>query len=314
MALIRYFPIAPKIDFMGKRRLFFVISLVLIFGSVGLYLTKGLNFGVDFAGGIIMEVQTEGPAELDKMRGDLNGLGLGDVGLQGFGAPDVVLINLPRQEGDEAAQQAAIEKVQQTLGAQVKEYRRIEAVGPKVGSELRSAATIATILAMAGICIYVWVRYEISFAVAALVALLHDVFAVVGFFALTGIEFNLTSLAAVLTVAGYSINDTVVIYDRVREELRKYKKAPINEVLNRAINSTLSRTTLTSFTTLLSLLALYLFGGTVLEGFSAGIIIGIVVGTYSSWGVAVPLLSLTRLRPQASEAGKAEDAKPSAAG
>ncbi len=302
MALIRYFPIEPKIDFMGKRRWFLVVSLVLIFGSLGLYLTKGLNFGVDFTGGIVMEVQTEGPADLDGLRGELNGLGLGDVGLQGFGAPDVVLINLPRQDGGEEQQQIAIQKVQTALGDKAKEYRRVEAVGPKVGGELRNAAIIATLLAMAGICIYVWVRYDLSFAIAALISLLHDVLAVIGFFSLTGIEFNLTSLAAVLTVAGYSINDTVVIYDRVREELRKYKRAPINEVLNRAINATLSRTTLTSFTTLLSLAALLIFGGKVLEGFSAGIMIGIAFGTYSSWGVAVPLLSLTRLRPHAAAA------------
>ena len=305
MALIRYFPIEPKLDFMGKRRWFLAISIVLLFGSLGLFLAKGLNFGIDFTGGIVMEVQTDGPANLDGLRRDLNGLGLGDVGLQEFGSEDVVLINLPRQAGGEEAQQLAIQKVQGLLGAQAKEYRRVEAVGPKVGDELRTGALIATILAMSGIAIYVWVRYDLSFAIAALISLLHDVAAVVGFFALTGLEFNLTSLAAVLTVAGYSINDTVVIYDRVREELRKYKKAPINEVLNRAINATLSRTTLTSVTTLLALLAIFLFGGEVLSGFSAAIIVGIVVGTYSSWGVAVPLLSLTRLRPHVAAAEKA---------
>jgi len=312
MALIRYFPIEPKLDFMGKRRWFLAISIVLLFGSLGLFLAKGLNFGIDFTGGIVMEVQTDGPANLDGLRRDLNGLGLGDVGLQEFGSEDVVLINLPRQAGGEEAQQLAIQKVQGLLGAQAKEYRRVEAVGPKVGDELRTGALIATILAMSGIAIYVWVRYDLSFAIAALISLLHDVAAVVGFFALTGIEFNLTSLAAVLTVAGYSINDTVVIYDRVREELRKYKKAPINEVLNRAINQTLSRTTLTSLTTLMALLAIFLFGGEVLSGFSAAIIIGIVMGTYSSWGVAVPLLSLTRLRPRAATTEKAPN--PDAAG
>jgi preprotein translocase subunit SecF len=312
MALVRYFPIEPKLNFMGQRRWFFAISMVLLFGSLALFLTRGLNYGVDFTGGIVMEVQTEGPADLDGLRGRLNGIGLGEVQLQSFGSPDVVLINLPRQDGGEEAQQQAIEKVEAALGSDAKEYRRVEAVGPKVGDELRTGALVATILAMAGIAIYVWVRYDLNFAIAALASLLHDVAAVIGFLAITGYEFNLTTMAAVLTVAGYSINDTVVIYDRVREELRRYKKAPIDEVLNRAINATLSRTTLTSLTTVMALLSIFLFGGDVLEGFSAGIIVGIVVGTYSSWGVAVPLLSLTRLRPRLAAAEP--ETKPGKAG
>lgn len=310
MALVRYFPMEPKLNFMGRRTIFLAVALALTLGSIAAFLVNGLRYGVDFTGGIVLEVQTDGPANLDQLRGELNALGLGDVTLQGFGAADVVLINVPRQEGEEEAQQEAIQLVQATIGERAKEYRRVEAVGPKVGDELRTGAIIATVLAMLGIAIYVWVRYDAAYAIAGLIALFHDVIVVVGFFAITGYVFDLTSLAAVLTVAGYSINDTVVIYDRVREELRKYKKAPLMEVLNRAINSTLSRTTLTSVTTLLALFALFLFGGEVLEGFSAAIIVGIVVGTFSSWGLSVQLLSFTRLRPRAAAEKDAKEAAP----
>lgn len=301
MALIRYFPVEPKLNFLGLRTFFIGLAVLMVVGSVVLFFTKGLNYGVDFRGGIVMEVETDGPAQLDSLRTQLNGLGLGDVTLQEFGAPDVVLINVPRQDGEDGAQEAAIRQIQDSLGATAVEYRRVESVGPKVGGELRTAAAIATVLAMLGIAIYVWVRFDAAFGVAALISLAHDVVVTVGFYALTGYEFNLATLAAVLTVAGYSINDTVVVYDRVREELRRYKKLPIPEVLNKAINQTLSRTILTSFTTLLALFGLFFFGGEVIRGFSAGMIFGIVVGTYSSWGLAVQLLSFTRLRPKSGE-------------
>lgn len=308
MNLIRYFPIEPKINFVAKRWVFHAISIFLVLGSVALYLTRDLNFGVDFKGGIVMEVQTDGPAKLDDMRRALNSLNLGDVTLQQFGEDDVVLINVPRQEGDDSAQQTAIELVKTTLGQNVVEYRRTESVGPKVGEELRMGAIIATVLSLMGIAIYVWFRFDMNFAWAALIALTHDVIATVGFYALTQYQFDLSTLAAVLTVAGYSINDTVVIYDRVREELRRYKKTPVPEVLNKAMNATLSRTTLTSLTTLLALFGLFFLGGEVIEGFAAGIIFGILVGTFSSWGVAVPLLLFTNLRAgAAAEAPKVKE-------
>jgi len=310
--LVRLLPVDPKLDFVGWRFFFFGLSLFMVLGSAALVMTKGLNYGVDFRGGIVMEVQTDGSAELDDIRAQLNALNLGDVTLQTFGADDVLLINIPRQEGDEAAQQQAIEQVRASLGDYALEYRRVESVGPKVGDELRSGAIIATVLALAGIAIYVWVRFDLSYALTALAALIHDVVATVGFFALTGLEFNLSALAAVLTVAGYSINDTVVIYDRVREELRRYKKLPINEVLNKSINQTFVRTAMTSVTTFLALLGLAFFGGEVIRGFAAGIMFGVVVGTYSTWGVAVPLLSYTRLRAH-QHAGKDADGKDGAA-
>ncbi|MBC6405511.1 MAG: protein translocase subunit SecF [Rhodospirillales bacterium] len=311
MNLIHFVPTEPKLDFLGKTKIFHAITLIIVLGSIGLFFTKGLNYGVDFRGGTLLEIETErSPADLQGLRANLNGLGLGDVSLQEFGEPNLVLINLPRQDGGEDAQQAALREVRQALEGDVAEYRRTESVGPKVGSELRLAAAVATLLSMLGIVIYVWVRFDLVYGGAALAALVHDVLAVIGFYALTGIEFNLATLAAVLTVAGYSINDTVVLFDRVREELRRFKKLPVPQVLNKAINATLSRTILTTATTLLALFGLFFFGGEVIRGFAAGIIVGILLGTYSSWAVAVPLLNMARLRPAAPTGDKPEKVRP----
>ncbi|MCH7795285.1 MAG: protein translocase subunit SecF [Proteobacteria bacterium] len=305
MALIRKVPLAPKFDFMGRRRPFLIFSGCLMLASFLIFAVQGLNLGVDFRGGILIEIQTREPADLGDLRRRLGGLGLGEVTLQEFGNETDVLINVRRQEGDEKAQIKAIEAVKTELGGLVEEYRRVEFVGPKVGDELKQAGALATILALAGIGIYIWFRFEWQFAAAALVALIHDVLSTIGFFALTQIEFNLATLAAVLTIAGYSINDTVVIFDRVRETLRKYKKLAIFDLLNLAINATLSRTVLTSVTTLLALGALFLFGGQVIRGFTAGLIWGVVIGTYSSIGLAVPLLSFVNLR--GTQSGAAEE-------
>ncbi|MEO3430288.1 protein translocase subunit SecF [Pelagibius sp. CAU 1746] len=295
MALIRKLPIELNIGFIRRRALFLVFSMALMLGSVGVFLTQGLNLGVDFRGGILMEVRTPQPADLGELRSRLGGLGLGEVSLQQFGEPTDVLINIAKQEGDEEQQIQAIEAVKEALGPGV-EMRRQEFVGPKIGDELKEAGFLATVLALLGIGFYIWLRFEWQFGVAALIALVHDVIATVGFYSLTQIEFNLATLAAVLTIAGYSINDTVVIFDRVRESLRRYKKLPLGEVLNKAINMTLSRTVLTSFTTLLALFALFFFGGEVIRGFTAGLIWGVVIGTYSSVGLAVPLLTFIKVR------------------
>jgi len=296
MALIRKVPLAPKFDFLARRTLFLAFSTFLVIGSLALFAFNGLNLGVDFRGGTLIEVRTDGPADLSALRDHLGGLGLGEVTLQEFGRPDDVLINVQRQEGDEAAQLAAIERIKTELGDTVAEYRRTEFVGPKVGGELREAGALATGLALLGIALYIWFRFEWHFALAALTALVHDIIATIGFFALTQIEFNLATLAAVLTIAGYSINDTVVIFDRVRETLRKYKKLAVFELLNMSLNATLSRSLLTSLTTLIALAALSVFGGEVIRGFTLGLIWGVTVGTYSSIGLAVPMLSFTNLR------------------
>jgi preprotein translocase SecF subunit len=303
MALIQKVPIAFNFRFLPRRIQCLVFSAFLVLASFGLFAVQGLNLGVDFRGGILIEVRTVDPADLADLRSRLGGLGLGEVTLQEFGQDTDVLINVQRQEGDEKAQIKAIDAVKQELGKTVAEYRRVEFVGPKVGAELKRAGAIATVLALLGIAVYIWFRFEWQFALAALVALTHDVIAAIGFFALTQIEFNLATLAAVLMIAGYSINDTVVIFDRVRETLRKYKKLAIFEVLDMAINRTLSRTVLTSLTTLLALISLFAFGGEVIRGFSAGLIWGVVIGTYSSIGLAVPLLSFMNLRAAAAEIG-----------
>ncbi len=299
MALIRLLPIEPNFEFMARRKLFLIFSAVLVAASVALFFGRGLNFGVDFRGGILIEIRTEGPADLSDLRGRLGGLGLGEVTLQTFGEPEDVLINIERQAGDEAEQAKAIAAVKEALGTEVADYRRTEFVGPKVGGELKRAGLLATVLSLLGIAFYIWFRFEWQFSLAALIALAHDVITTIGFYALTQVEFNLATLAAVLTIAGYSINDTVVLFDRVRETLRKYKKRTMHDVLDMAINRTLTRTMLTSLTTLLALIALFVFGGQVIRGFTMGLIWGVVIGTYSSIGLAVPLLSRFQLRPQA---------------
>tara|TARA_E500000331_G_scaffold350647_1_gene395889 strand:+ start:731 stop:1624 length:894 start_codon:yes stop_codon:yes gene_type:complete len=273
---------------------FFVVSSVLIFTSIVLFLAKGLNYGIDFQGGILLEVRTGETANIAKMRSQLNGLGLGEVALQEFGAPTDVLIRIQRQEGGEKAQLEAVQKVKETLSDEVS-YRRTEFVGPKVSRELFIDGVLAVSLAILAILVYIWFRFEWQFGLGAVVALTHDVISTIGIFALMGFEFNLSTVAAVLTIAGYSINDTVVVYDRVRENLRKYKKMPLGELLNNAINQTLSRTVMTSVTTLLALLALFFLGGAVIRDFSFAMIWGVIVGTYSSICIAVPLLMYLKL-------------------
>jgi preprotein translocase SecF subunit len=215
------------------------------------------------------------------------------VSLQGFGSPDDVLIRLPRQPGDDKAQMKGVDTVRQSLGSSV-EFRRVEVVGPKVGSELIAAGVKATILALLAIAAYVWFRFEWPFGVGAMLSTIHDSVTTVGLFALLQLEFNLTTLAAILTIAGYSINDTVVIYDRVRETMRKHKTMDFRALINKSLNETLSRTILTVSTTALAVLALLFFGGEVLRGFSIAMLWGIVIGTYSSLFIAAPLLYYIR--------------------
>jgi preprotein translocase SecF subunit len=296
MALIRLFSATPEFDFLSRRRLFFGFSLALVLASIGLFLFQGLNFGVDFRGGTLLEVRVKEGTTISDLRSRVSGLPLGEITLQEFGNPQDILINIARQQGDEAEQMAAIAQVRAAVDDRVEDYRRQEFVGPKVGAELKRAGLLATVLALTGIGLYIWFRFEWQFSLAAMVALSHDVIVTIGFFTLTQIEFNLATLAAVLMIAGYSINDTVVIFDRVREMLRRYKKLALDDLLNQAINRTLTRTVLTSVTTLLALISLFVFGGEVIRGFSAGLVWGVVIGTYSSVGLAVPILSLMKIR------------------
>lgn len=286
---IRIVPHGTNFPFVANRKKAFIFSIALMLASLGLILVNGLNFGIDFRGGILMEVKTEGPADIPALRSDLGSLNLGEVAIQEFGAENEVLIRIQRQEGTEEEQLLAVDAVKAKLGDTV-DYRRTEFVGPTVGAELIEAGMLAMLGALGAILVYIWFRFEWQFGVCALIALSHDVLSTFGLFALNGHEFNLPTVAAILTIAGYSINDTVVVFDRVRENFRKYKKMSLADLFNLSINETLSRTTMTSFTTLLALLAIYFFGGAVLADFALAMIWGIVIGTYSSIFVAVPLL------------------------
>ncbi len=237
-----FVPPDTKIDFVGMRAITWIVSALLTVVPLVLVSTVGLNFGIDFQGGTLIEIQTkESPANLADIRGKISGLGIGEVQIQEFGAPNAVLIRIAAQP-TEQEQQESIAKVKQALGDGV-EYRRVEIVGPTVSGELIASGTIAVVVAMIGILIYVWFRFEWQFAVAAIASLIHDVTGTIGLYALLQLEFNLSSIAALLTIIGYSLNDKVVIFDRIRENLRKYKRMPLVELLDLSINETLSRTT-----------------------------------------------------------------------
>ncbi|MDX8449285.1 protein translocase subunit SecDF [Mesorhizobium captivum] len=307
-APVTFIPPGTKIPFMGIRRWTFALSSLLSVLSVVGFLTIDINYGIDFKGGSMIEVQSkQGDADLGDIRNRLSELNIGEIQVQQFGQPNDVLIRVGTQDAGENAEQTVIDKVRGELQDQY-DFRRVEVVGPTVSGELAKQGTIAMLIALVGILLYVWFRFEWQFAVGAIVATVHDVVMTIGFFVLSGLEFNQSSLAAILTIIGYSLNDTIVVYDRVREDLRKYKKMPLPQLLNNAINETLSRTTLTSVTTSLALLALVLFGGEVIRSFTLAMLFGVVFGTYSSIFIAAPLLILFKLRPQAATAE--EEQKP----
>jgi preprotein translocase subunit SecF len=289
--LLRIVPDDTKFDFMRFRRISFPVSAMLSIVAIMLYFFHGLNFGIDFIGGTLIEVQTKAsPADLAKMRATISALRLGDFQLQQFGAPDDVLIRISEQPGGDEAQQAAVQKVREALGEDVT-YRRVEVVGPSVSTELLAYGTIGLVLAIVAILIYLWFRFEWQFALGAMIANVHDLVLTVGFMSLTHIDFDLTSIAALLTILGYSLNDTVVIYDRIREMLRRYKRMSMPELLNASVNATLSRSIVTHVTVAMSLLALLLFGGQAIHSFTATMMFGVVlVGTYTSVFIASPIL------------------------
>jgi preprotein translocase SecF subunit len=282
-ALIKYLPAEPKFRFMAYRNWFFPISIILTIVSIGLFASLGLNLGIDFRGGTVIEIRTtDGPADVAGIRTQLNRLQFGDVEVQSFGNETDVLIRIEQQPGGDLAQQAVVEQVRAELGEEAIEYRRFEVVGPRVSSELATAGFIAVLAALGAILIYIWVRFEWQFAIGAIIATVHDVVLTIGLFAITGLEFNLSSIAAILTIVGYSLNDTVVVYDRVRENLRRYKRMPMDHLIDLSVNTTLSRTVMTSITTLIALGALFLFGGEIIRSFTAAMIWGVVIGTYST--------------------------------
>jgi preprotein translocase subunit SecF len=304
--LLRIVPDDTKFDFMRFRRVSFPASAVLSIVAILLFFFHGLNFGIDFIGGTLLEVQSKsGPANLAKMRTTLGGLGLGDVQLQQFGTPSDVLIRIPQQPGGEEAQQAAVGKVRQALGSDV-DYRRVEVVGPRVSTELLATGMLGLVAAIFAILVYLWFRFEWQFALGAMIANVHDLVLTIGYMSLTQIDFDLTSIAALLTILGYSLNDTVVIYDRIREMLRRYKKMPTPELLNISVNSTLSRSIVTHATVTLALLSLFLFGGHAIHSFTATMMFGVVlVGTYTSVFIAAPVLIYLGVKTHGEEPAQA---------
>ncbi|HQX27046.1 MAG TPA: protein translocase subunit SecF [Alphaproteobacteria bacterium] len=316
--LLELIPPNTKIDFFGHRFYAMLASIIILGGSTLMLTTKGLNFGIDFVGGTIIEIKTETAPDLPHLREVLKELHLGDISIQEFGAADNLMIRMPQQEVQPGAaeadvQRGAIEKVQAALNKEFDnkvDYRRTEFVGPQVGKELKRAGIFAVLIAMGGIMAYIWFRFNWQYGVGAMLALLHDVVGILGLFSLTQMHFDLSTLAAILLVAGYSINETVIIFDRVRETLRKYKKMPMTEIINFSINSTLPRTLMTSGSTLLALLALYMFGGEVIRSFVSALFFGILIGTHSSYFVSTPSLYYLKLRPDPEKPGTAVAEEP----
>ena len=285
-----FFPHGTRLPFMRYKLHCLVMSTVLTVLSLAISFVNGFNYGVDFKGGSMIEVRAKsGTADIGQMRDTLNGLGLGNVQIQSFGGDADALIRIEQQPGEEEAQQEAANKVLAALGDGF-DLRRIEVVGPAVSSELRTTGLIAVLAAMVAIVAYVWVRFEWQFSVGVLVGLIHDVVITAGVFSLFGLEFDLAIVAALLTILGYSINDSVVVADRIRENLRKYKKMPLTELLDLSINETLSRTVLTGITTIAVLLSLFFLGGEVIRNFTICMLFGVLLGTYSSIFVSAPLI------------------------
>ena len=301
-----------KIKFLSLRKPAFILSLVLIICSVLIYSFKGLNFGIDFRGGTLIEVETSESENLSNLRSILNNLELGDIQVQEFGSAKNILIRVEQQVGGDQVQQNVVNIVKTALNTSLSSdvnFRRTEVVGPKVSSELIKAGVIAIVVAVFAMLVYIWFRFEWQFSLGAVIALIHDVLLTLGIFSLLQLEFNLSIIAAILTIVGYSMNDTVVVYDRVRENLRKYRKKEIIDLLNISINETLSRTIMTSVTTLLALLSLYIFGGSVIKGFTFAMIWGVLVGTYSSIFIAAPLLNYLKVKRDWSVSSAVESTK-----
>ena len=287
---VDFFPHGTKLPVMEMRNFCIAISWGAAMVAIALLFFKGLHFGIDFKGGSLFEVQSKSEQiDIPELRSRLGKLGLGEIQIQGLDKKNEAMIRVQSQPGGEKEQQAAGDKVRSALGESIA-IRRVEVVGSAVSSELKQAGTIAVLCAIIGILVYVWFRFEWQFGVAAILALVHDIIITIGMFSLLNMDFGLTEVAALLTLAGYSINDTVVVFDRIRENLRRYKKMPLLDLMNLSINETLSRTVLTATTTFLAVLALFIFGTEVIRGFSFAMLFGIVIGTWSSIFVASPFL------------------------
>ncbi len=308
---IRFVPDGTKLPFMRWSRYGFSLSGVLCILSVYLFVAHGLNYGIDFKGGTVMNIRSENAIVVDDLRSTLGALGLGDVEVQKAGVGNDAIIRLEGQAGGDEEERKAVEKVKEVLGQGI-EYRSVEFIGPKVSQRLSEEAILAVVMAIVGVLAYLWFRFEWQFAIGGVISLLHDTLLTIGLFSLLRLEFNLSIIAAILTIIGYSLNDTVVIFDRIREFLRKYKAMPLVDLLDFSLNSVLPRTLLTSVCTLIALVSLYIFGGDVIRGFTFTMIWGVFVGTYSSIFVAAPVLILlgTKRDWSTTAAKQAADARP----
>lgn len=287
-------PHNTNIDFVGYRKIPFLVAIVIVVASLVSILTKGLNYGVDFKGGHIFEVRMPKNPNLEELRHKLESLNIGECVIQSFGDNQDLLIKVEKQDKD---QDQVISKVKDVLGEGV-DYRKIDTVGAKVGSELIQNGIKAIAFALLAMIIYIALRFEWQFSLCAIFALAHDCIAILGLFSLFPLEFNETAIIAILITAGYSINDTIVIFDRIRENIKKYKKLDLGYIINKSLNETLSRTTLTATTTLLAVLALYFFGGSIISTFSTPILYGIIVGSFSSICLAAPMLLNLKFKKQ----------------
>ena len=284
-----------NINFVSQFKKANIASVIIFILSIFFISFKGLNYGIDFKGGTLIELRTESPINTSLIRDTLNSMDLGDVNVKKFGKDGDYLIKVEQRENNNSN---LIPEIKQTLSDDLNtevDFRRVENVGPKVSSELLESSIIAISLALAAMLFYIWVRFEWQFSVGSIIALFHDVVITLGIFSVLSLEINLSIIAAVLTIVGYSMNDTVVIYDRIRENLFKYTKISISDVANLSINETLARTIITSVTTLLALVSIYILGGEILRGFSFAMILGVIIGTYSSIFVASPILKFFKV-------------------
>ncbi len=277
-----------KFDFLGRAKIYFIVSALLIIGSLFLIFTKGFNYGVDFSGGTVVQVKFEKAPDIEVMRNTLNNAVVGDVSIQNFGDENDFIIRAEQTSGD---LQVVADSIQNTLIENFKDLgnitiERVEQVGPQVGKDLKNKAVLAVIYAVVGILIYIAIRFQFIYGIGAIIALIHDIILTLAIIIIANVSFDLTVLASVLTVVGYSLNDKIVVFDRIRENVKAMPDTSLMQVMNKSINETLSRTILTSTSTLLALLALLVFGGEVIYGFSLAMIAGILIGTYSSIGIA----------------------------
>ncbi|MBR2273845.1 MAG: protein translocase subunit SecF [Alphaproteobacteria bacterium] len=296
MTMLKWITKDTNINFMAARKFTYLLSAILIVLSCLSIYFKSFNFGIDFSGGVLMEIKSEQPINVEDIRSQLSVLKLDELNLQTIGdTGNELMIRAQAENANEEAQRKAVVDIKKILG-NTYEYRRVENVGPQVGDELKTAGIVASVLAMLAIAIYIWIRFEWQFALGALVGLFHDIIITVGLLSFFRYDFSLTTVAAILTLVGYSINDTVVTYDRIRENLKKYRKMPQLDLLNKSINDIFSRTILTGLTTLIAVIPLYFWGGDALKSFSFTILVGLIIGTYSSIFICTAFLNLFDLR------------------